>query len=141
MLADFLESVQKPMPEITARMMNPLQLAYMGDTVHDLFVRTKLVARGEQVGRMHKRATALVSAAGQARMFDAISGQLTELEADIARRGRNANAKHAAPKNANPADYSCATGLEALWGYLYLTGCNERLQTLMGLAFDSVPEK
>ena len=60
-----------------------------------------------------------------------MQGELTEAEADIARRGRNAQAKHAAPKNADPADYAHATGLEALWGYLYITKQNERLSALM----------
>ena len=63
-----------------------------------------------------------------------IEAELTAQEADIARRGRNAQAKHAAPKNADPADYAHATGLEALWGYLYLSGETQRLDTLIKLA-------
>ena len=113
------------------RQMNPLQLAYLGDTVHDLYVRSMLTARGMSVGAMHKQAVRMVSAFAQARMLEAIADDLTEQEADIARRGRNAQAKHAAPKHADPADYAHATGLEALWGYLYVTGQNERIQTLI----------
>ena len=76
------------------------------------------------------------SAAAQARMLHAIEPMLTQEEADIARRGRNAQAKHAAPKHADPADYARATGLEALWGYLYITGQSERLDALMAAALE-----
>ncbi|MBP3656214.1 MAG: ribonuclease III [Clostridia bacterium] len=120
--------------------MNPLQMAYIGDTVHDLYVRSVLVAGGMSVGRMHKQAIRMVSAAAQARMLEAIEPELTQEEADVARRGRNAQAKHAAPKNADPADYSHATGLEALWGYLYVTGQTQRLSSLMALALGRTEE-
>ena len=115
---------------------NPLQMAYIGDTVHDLYVRSLLMAKGATVGKMHKQATRMVSAAAQAKMLSAIEMELSEAEADAARRGRNAQAKHAAPKNADPADYAHATGLEALWGYLYLTGQTARLNTLVKLALE-----
>ena len=114
--------------------LNPLQMAYVGDTVHDLYVRSMLLARGMTVGKMHKQAIHMVSAFAQARMLEAIETDLTEQEADIARRGRNAQAKHAAPKHADPADYAHATGLEALWGYLYLSSQTQRLDTLIKLA-------
>lgn len=126
-----LEAARGVMGEMDPRTLNPLQMAYIGDTVHDLYVRSRLVARGMSVGAMHRQAVRMVSAAAQARMLEAIEGELTEAEADIARRGRNAQAKHAAPKNADPADYAHATGLEALWGYLYITKQNERLSALM----------
>lgn len=114
-----------------ARAMNPLQLAYLGDTLHDLFVRRLLLAHRASVGAMHKQAVRMVSAVTQAAMLEAIAPLLTEEEADVARRGRNAQAKHAAPRRAGEADYHSATGLEALWGYLYLTGATDRLQALM----------
>ena len=119
---------------------NPLQLAYIGDTVHDLYVRSMLLSRGMGVGKMHKQATRRVSAYAQARMLEAIEGELTPNEADAARRGRNAQAKHAAPKHADPADYAHATGLEALWGYLYLSGESGRLDTLIKLALQRTEE-
>lgn len=118
------------------RELNPLQMAYIGDTVHDLFVRSRLLERPASVGNMHRQAVRMVSAAAQARMLEAIEGELTEAETDIVRRGRNAQAKHAAPKNADPADYAHATGLEALWGYLFLTGETQRLAQLIGLALE-----
>lgn len=118
------------------RELNPLQMAYIGDTVHDLFVRSRLLMRPASVGKMHKQAVRMVSAAAQARMLEAITPDLTQEEADVARRGRNAQAKHAAPRNADPADYAHATGLEALWGYLYITGNMARLHQLVGMALE-----
>ena len=118
------------------RELNPLQMAYIGDTLHDLYVRSMLVSRGMTVGAMHKQAVRMVSAHAQARMLEAIEPELTEAEADIARRGRNSQAKHAAPKHADPADYAHATALEALWGYLYLSGQAQRLDTLIRMALE-----
>ena len=118
------------------RELNPLQLAYVGDTLHDLYVRSLLVSRKMSVGSMHKQAVRMVSAAALA----AIEGELTEQEADVTRRGRNAQAKHAAPKHADPADYAHATGLEALWGYLYVTNQTQRLDELITLAIARTEE-
>lgn len=118
------------------RQMNPLQMAYIGDTVHDLYVRTALIASGMSVGAMHKQAVRMVSASAQAHMLSAIDGELTGEEADIVRRGRNAHPKHAAPRHADPADYAHATGLEALWGYLYVTGQTQRLNALVHAALE-----
>ena len=116
------------------RELNPLQMAYVGDTVHDLYVRSMLLSRGMAVGRMHRQAVRMVSAGAQARMLERIEPELTPEEADIARRGRNSQAKHAAPRHADPADYAHATALEALWGYLYLSGQTQRLDELIKLA-------
>ena len=117
------------------RELNPLQLAYVGDTLHDLYVRSLLVSRKMSVGSMHKQAVRMVSAAAQAAMLAAIENELTEQEADVTRRGRNAQAKHAAP-----ADYAHATGLEALWGYLYVTNQTQRLDELITLAIARTEE-
>lgn len=134
MIKEELSRAHDAFAALDPRELNPLQMAYVGDTVHDLYVRSLLLSRGMAVGKMHKQAIRMVSAFAQARMLEAIEAELTEQEADIARRGRNAQAKHAAPKNADPADYAHATGLEALWGYLYLSGETERLDTLIRLA-------
>ena len=72
--------------------------------------------------------------------LEAIEPDLTEAEADIARRGRNSQAKHAAPKHADPADYAHATALEALWGYLYLSGQSARLDELIKAALSRTEE-
>ena len=81
------------------------------------------------VRELHRRAVAHVNARAQARAFAAVEPLLTEEEADVARRGRNAHSRP--PKNQDPGDYARATALEALCGYLYLMGRNERLDELM----------
>ncbi|MCH5287926.1 MAG: Mini-ribonuclease 3 [Christensenellaceae bacterium] len=120
-------------PEET-RMMNPLQLAYMGDTVWELLVRSQAVARKLTVRHMHQAAVSGVNARAQAEALSRIVNELTEDEADVVRRGRNAHPHHAGPKHQDPADYKAATGLEALIGYLYLSGQEERMMTLFHLA-------
>ena len=134
MLKEELNSAHDACAAADIRGLNPLQMAYVGDTVHDLYVRSMLLSRGMAVGKMHRQAVRMVSAGAQARMLEAIEPELTGEEADAARRGRNAQAKHAAPRNADPADYARATGLEALWGYLYLTGQTQRLVELEQMA-------
>lgn len=122
------------MTETEARLKTPLALAYIGDTVWDLLVRRSLLTGGWKAGMLHKQAVKLVNAAAQAEAMRAIRPHLTEAEEDIVRRGSNAHAKHAAPKNQDPADYSLATGLEALMGYLYLSGQMERIGEIFDIA-------
>ena len=117
-----------------ARLLHPLQLAYLGDTVWDMLTRTELLGKGLKLTHMHREAVASVNAAAQAAALGRISGALTEPEADIVRRGRNAHAHHPAPRHQDPADYVAATGLEALMGYLLLTGEEERAQSLFLLS-------
>ncbi|MGI6160944.1 MAG: Mini-ribonuclease 3 [Christensenellales bacterium] len=117
-----------------ARQLSPLVLAYIGDTVHDIFVRTALALKGGRVNALHKQAIKQVSAAAQADMADRLSGALDEEESDIYRRGRNAHSG-TLPKNASPRDYHMATGFEAVIGYLYLCGRDERLKELLDIAF------
>ena len=123
-----------PMTPEETRMMNPLQLAYMGDTVWELLVRSQAVARKLTVRHMHQAAVSGVNARAQAEALSRIVNELTEDEADVVRRGRNAHPHHAGPKHQDPADYKAATGLEALIGYLYLSGQEERMMTLFHLA-------
>ncbi len=123
-----------PMTEEAARLLNPLQLAFIGDTVWDLLVRTRLVYRGRNLRHLHQDAVARVNAAAQAAALRRLEGLTTDAEADILRRGRNAHARHPVPRNQNPADYASATALEALIGYLYLTGQEERLLYLFDLS-------
>ncbi len=119
-----------PMEEARARMLNPLQLAYIGDAVWELLVRSRIIYKGRSARHVHKDAVACVNAHAQTEALHRIEAMLTEAEADIARRGRNAHAHHAAPKNQDAADYRAATALEALIGYLYLTGQEVRLLEL-----------
>ena len=85
-----------------ARLKTPLALAYVGDTVWDLLVRRSLLLSGEKAGALHRRAVQLVNAAAQARASREIEPYLTEEERDVLRRGENAHAKHAVPKNQSP---------------------------------------
>ena len=117
-----------------ARLLSPLQLAYIGDAVWDILVRTQLVRRGLNVRHMHAEAIRRVNADAQARVMERLAPLLTETEKSVAQRGRNAHPHHSVPKNQNPEDYSDATGLESLIGYLYLTGDEERLRTLFAAA-------
>lgn len=123
-----------PMTEEEARLLNPLQLAFIGDTVWDMLVRTRLVYRGRNLRHLHQDAVACVNAAAQAEALKRLEGEASEAESDILRRGRNAHARHPVPKNQNPADYAAATALEALVGYLYLTGQETRLLFLFDLS-------
>lgn len=113
------------------RMLNPLVLAYIGDSVYDTYIRTLLVSGGSaQVAKLHKMSIAFVKAKSQADILSRISGMLTEEEQDIARRGRNTKSG-TIPKNADVSDYRHATGFEALIGFLYLTGKIDRLMEIL----------
>lgn len=113
-----------------AQMLSPLQLAYLGDSVHALLVRSELIRRDIPVRAMHQSANERVSAVSQARQLQRLLPFLTPEEADIARRGRNAHPHHSAPKSASAGEYAGATGLETLLGYLYITGQTNRLREL-----------
>ena len=114
-------------------MKNPLSLAFVGDTVWDLLTRQQLLASQAHVNALHKQAVQRVNAGAQARAADTLEPHLTPEEAEIFRRGQNAHARHNAPKNQDPYAYSRATALETLFGYLYLTGQQERILTLFEL--------
>ena len=119
-----------PMAPEKARLLNPLQLAYLGDSVWDLLIRSRLLYAGRNVHNMHRAATGSVNAGAQAQALERMTPLLSPDEAEITRRGRNAHARHPAPRNQNPADYQAATALEALVGFLYVTGQEERLLAL-----------
>ncbi len=123
-----------PLTEQAARMQNPLALAFVGDAVHHLYMRTALMLAGGKVQRLHRDATDRVNAAAQAKALARVLPMLTETEQDIVRRGRNAHAHHGVPRRADPADYAQATALEALLGFLYLTGQAERLNLILKTA-------
>jgi len=126
--------------ELDVRMIHPLVLAYIGDTVYDLFVRTYLVmAYDVPVNQLHVKAINFVRAKGQADTLRHIENFLTREELDIVRRGRNAK-PGTMPRNATVADYRLATGFESLLGYLYLTGKQERLFEILDCILDSTEE-
>ena len=110
--------------------LSPLMLAFIGDTVYDLFVRETLLTECPRpVKKLHSLAVEEVSASAQARKIKTIMDMLTEEEQDIFKRGRNAHTGHV-PKSANVMTYHYATGLETLFGYLYLKGEKERLREI-----------
>lgn len=107
-------------PDVDVRTYSPLTLAYIGDGIYDLIIRSLVVAKGNaRAGELHKRTSRIVKAKAQAEMIESLLPLLTEEEADIYRRGRNAKSPTMA-KNATMSDYRKATGFEALMGYLYL---------------------
>ena len=111
---------------------SPLTLAWIGDTVYDLIVRTVLLKRANmQTDKLHRRASSIVNAKSQAKRMKEILSSLTDREMSIYRRGRNASPPHTA-KNAERGEYLEATGFECLIGYLYLDGQYERLLELVG---------
>ncbi len=113
------------------RTYSPLALAYMGDAVYDLVIRTVVVERANRsANQLHRDAVKYVKAKAQAEIIQALLPELTEEEAAVYRRGRNAK-PHTTAKNATLAEYKMATGFEALMGYLYLTDRQERMLTLI----------
>lgn len=122
--------------EADAKIYSPLVLAYIGDGVYDLIIRTIVVNKGNcQTNKLHYKTSSLVKAAAQAEMIAAILEELTEEEITIYKRGRNAKSATMA-KNATMIDYRKATGFEALIGYLYLKEENERIIYLVKTALD-----
>ena len=118
------------------RTYSPLTLAYIGDAIFELVIRTVLVERkNTQAEKLHKAATQIVKAETQARMIEALKESLTPEEMSTYKRGRNAKAVTRA-KNATMADYRKATGFEALMGYLYLKGDMERMIELIHLGVE-----
>jgi ribonuclease-3 family protein len=112
---------------------SPLTLAFLGDGVYELMVREKLVSDANRpVSALHKMAVARVRAAYQAEAADAIMDTFTETEADVYRRGKNVSGLHI-PKSSSSSEYHRATGLEALFGYLYLKNDKDRLRELFEL--------
>lgn len=120
--------------------LSPLTLAFVGDAVFDLFVRERLVCLANRpVNRLHSLAVSLVKASSQARAAKKLSEILSEKELSVLKRGRNAHTNHKA-KNASESDYHYATGLEALFGFLYLSGESDRLRELFELTLDFIEE-
>lgn len=109
---------------------SPLALAYLGDAVYELFVRTYLLKDlNMPVQKLHKAAITMVNAKAQSDLYQKIKDCLTEEETAVYKRGRNTNSHP--PKNADLIDYKSATGVEALIGYLYLKGDSERILELL----------
>ncbi|MGN1456457.1 MAG: Mini-ribonuclease 3 [Acutalibacteraceae bacterium] len=116
--------------ECSPKELSPLTLAFVGDGVYDLIVREELVCSANRpVGQLNKLKVEIVRCQAQAKMYNTIEPFLTEEETDVFKRGRNAHTAHT-PKNASSADYHLATGLESLFGYLYLSDRIDRIREL-----------
>lgn len=116
--------------------MNVLALAHMGDGVYEVLCRGWLCSHNlETIGNLHKATVQMVKAPAQAAAMKKLLPHLTEQEAAVYRRGRNANV-HQIPKNASRGEYAQATALEALFGWLYLQGRRERISQLFALIMD-----
>lgn len=116
--------------EINPKQLSPLNLAFIGDCIYEIFVRETLVCSANRpVNDLHKESVKYVSAKAQTAAFEKISSSLTEEEMAIFKRGRNAKVGHN-PKSASQVEYHTATGLEALFGYLYLTENTSRIKEL-----------
>lgn len=119
-----------------AKLLSPLVWAYVGDSVYELFVRTKLVNKSNaKPHKLHIESIKYVKAKAQADILKKIQDSLSDDEKDIVRRGRNTENHHVA-KNSNVADYSQSTGFEALIGYLYLTKQDDRLEEILNMCID-----
>ena len=114
-----------------AKKTNPIVLAYIGDSVHSLYIRTKLIMQtNERANAMHNISSSVVNAASQARAYELLSGEFNEDEIAVFKRARNSK-NHQQGKNASVIDYRKSTGFEAVLGYLYLTGQTERLNYIL----------
>lgn len=116
--------------EVHAKQLSPLNLAFIGDCIYEILVREMLVTTANRpVNDLHRESVKFVSAKAQTAAFEKIKDMLTEEETAIYKRGRNAKVGHS-PKSATEGEYHCATGVEALFGYLYLTEQTDRIKEL-----------
>lgn len=127
--------------EVDVQEYSPLTLAYIGDGIYDLVIRTLVINRGnKQVQKLHQETSALVQASTQSRMMRVLQEKLTEEEHAVYKRGRNAKSVSPA-KNQSVTDYRRATGFEALMGYLYLKKDWKRMLELIRDGLESLEEE
>ncbi len=130
-VCDEIKNLLPDAPVRDAMQMSPLTLAYIGDTVYDLYVRTLLLFESDAtVHSLHMQASRKVRASAQAEVLERLLSLLNEQEASVYRRGRNAH-MGTIPRSASIGQYRAATGLEAVFGYLYLKGDDARIRELM----------
>ena len=124
--------------EVDIKEYSPLTLAYIGDAVYDLVIRTLVVNKGnQQVQKLHRETVTMVQASAQARMITALNDRLTEEEHAVYKRGRNAKSVSPA-RNQSVSDYHKATGFEALMGYLYLKREWKRMLELIKIGLNAL---
>ena len=121
--------------------LSPLVLAYIGDSIYDLVIKTWVIEQGNmQVNKLNKKTSSIVKAESQSAMIGVIEPMLSEHEEAVYMRGRNAKS-YTSAKNASIGDYRRATGFEALMGYLYLSGQYERMMELVKAGLESLELK
>lgn len=114
-----------------ANLYSPLSLAYLGDSVYELMIRTRLLKEGDtQVAKLNERGFKLAMAKTQARLVELLEGELSDEEHKLIQRGKNAKVG-TIPKSCTPQEYHLATGFECLIGYLYLDGQHERIKAIV----------
>ena len=117
-------------------LLSPSVLAFVGDAVYGLMVRTALAEVNRPSGELHKLSVKLVNATAQAQAYKMIEPELSEKEIMVFKRGRNFKTGNT-PKNSSGGEYHTATGLETLFGFLYLSGENDRLKTLFNIIWEN----
>lgn len=118
-------------------LLNPSVLAFVGDGVYTLLVREKLAVVNRRSGDLHALSVEYVKASAQAKAFTLISGELTEHELSVFKRGRNFHTNNT-PKNSTKEEYHAATGLETLFGYLHLSGNTVRITELFNKIWENL---
>ncbi len=121
---------------------NPLVLAYLGDTLYDIYVRSRLICENENMlaHKLHVEAIKFVKAHGQSVAMARIKEKLSEAEVTAYKRGRNTKS-FTVPKNADVSEYRRATGFEALLGWLYIGGNTKRLHEVMEMAYEAISDE
>lgn len=140
---DFLAYMRREfeMKEVDIQTYSPLTLAYIGDSIYDLMIKSLVINQGnKQVQKLHKETSSMVQASAQSLMMRVIQPHLTEEEHAVYRRGRNAKSVSPA-KNQSITDYRRATGFEALMGYLYLQQNFVRMVDLVKIGLNSLHEE
>lgn len=119
--------------EVNPKQLSPLNLAFIGDCIYEILVRETLVKDANRpVNDLHRESVKFVSAKAQTEAYSKIKDMLTEEETAVFKRGRNAKVGHS-PKSATEGEYHCATGVEALFGFLYLTDRIDRIKELFSV--------
>ncbi len=117
---------------------SPLALAYIGDSVHTMYIRSRILEAGDRkVNELHRLCSIFVKAGAQSRVIIKLLDELSEEEEAVYKRGRNAKS-YTVPKNADVTDYRHATGFEALIGYLYISKDKERLEYLLNRSYEII---
>lgn len=135
---DFFEGLNKhlKLDPFKANTYSPVSLAYIGDSIYDLVIRTMVMNQGSKaVGKMHKEVSGYVNAKAQAEIYFKVADRLTEEEQAAFKRGRNAKT-NSTPKNADLKTYKHATGFEAVLGFLYLQGDLDRIFELIAMGLE-----